>query len=96
MGGLMALNVDIMSLCELVRNGPNKRLKSLSLVNWLQYNRRMSVILPTSICGITRGSEVKTVRRFTLSEICDMDQSPLPFEMFKGKTYNKIGANTVH
>jgi hypothetical protein len=94
----MALNVDIMSLCELVRNGPNKHLKSSSLYLSISCNtnRRMSVILPTSICGITRGSEVKTVRRFTLSEICDMDQSPLPFEMFKGKTYNKIGANTVH
>jgi hypothetical protein len=62
---------------------------------WLQFNRRNTVILPGSDCGIERGPEVKTIGRFKLSEIANMDQTPLPFEFNEGKTYAKRGSKTV-
>ena len=66
------------------------------LQSWLQYNRRMlSVIEGKSITGIPRGPEVPVVGRIKLSEICNMDQSPLPFEYLKGRTYAKRGDRTV-
>jgi hypothetical protein len=66
------------------------------LQNWIQYNRRMLVIIEgKSIVGIPRGLEVPVVGRIKLSEICNMDQSPLPFEFLKGRTYAKKGDKTV-
>lgn len=38
---------------------------------------------------------MKTVGRFKLSEIANMDQTPLPYEFNEGKTYSKRGAKTV-
>jgi hypothetical protein len=63
--------------------------------SWLQFNRRNTVIRPDSDCGIPRGLDVKTVGRFKLSEIANMDQTPLPFEFNDGKTYAKKGSKTV-
>jgi len=55
----------------------------------------MAVIEGTSIIGIPRGPEVPVVGRIKLSEICNMDQSPMPFEYLKGRTYAKKGDRTV-
>ncbi len=50
----------------------------LILQNWLQYNRRMLTIIEgKSLTGIPRGPKVPVVGRIKLSEICNMDQSPL-------------------
>ena len=66
------------------------------LQSWLQYNRRMLTIIEgKSVTGIPRGPEVPVVGRIKLSEICNMDQSPLPFEYLKGRTYAKRGDRTV-
>jgi hypothetical protein len=66
------------------------------LRNWIQYNRRMLTIIEgKSIVGIPRGPDVPVVGRIKLSEICNMDQSPLPFEYLKGRTYAKKGDRTV-
>jgi hypothetical protein len=66
------------------------------LRNWIQYNRRMMTIVEgKSIIGIPRGPDVPVVGRIKLSEICNMDQSPLPFEYLKGRTYAKRGDKTV-
>jgi hypothetical protein len=66
------------------------------LRNWLQYNRRMLVIIEgKSIVGLPRDPSVPVVGRIKLSEICNMDQSPLPFEYLKGRTYAKRGDKTV-
>jgi hypothetical protein len=66
------------------------------LCNWIQYNRRMLAIIEgESIIGIPRGPEVLVVGRIKLSEICNMDQSPLPFEFLKGRTYAKRGDKTI-
>jgi DDE superfamily endonuclease len=63
--------------------------------NWLQFNRRNMVILPTSDCGIARIPEVPTVGRFKLSQIANMDQTPIAFEFLSGRTYDFKGASTV-
>lgn len=63
--------------------------------SWLQFNRRHTIIRPDSDCGIPRGPAVKTVGRFKLSEIANMDQTPLPFEFNTGKTYAQKGSKTV-
>jgi hypothetical protein len=53
------------------------------------------VIRPDSDCGIPRGPSVQTVGRFKLSEIANMDQTPLPFEFNEGRTYAKKGSKTI-
>jgi hypothetical protein len=55
----------------------------------------MMVIVKDSICGILRGPSIQVVGRFKLSEIGNMDQSPLAFEFLKGQTYEKRGERTV-
>jgi hypothetical protein len=64
--------------------------------NWIQFNRRIMVTIEgTSIVGIPRGPDVPVVGRIKLSKICNMDQSPMPFEYLKGRTYAKKGSQTV-
>jgi hypothetical protein len=53
------------------------------------------VIRPDSDCGIPRGLAVKTVERFKLSEIANIDQTPLCFEFNNRRTYAKKGSQTV-
>jgi hypothetical protein len=55
----------------------------------------MMVVQEDSDCGIQRHSSVLVVGRFKLSEISNMDQSPLAFEFLKGRTYNKRGEKIV-
>jgi len=55
----------------------------------------LTIIEGKSIVGIPRGPDVPVVGRIKLSEICNMDQSPLPFEYLKGRTYAKKGDRTV-
>lgn len=62
------------------------------VVNWLQFNRRNSQPRPgnwmeTVLC--------RAVGRYHLSNICNLDETPLPFEYLSGRTYNPIGAKTV-
>jgi hypothetical protein len=63
---------------------------------WLQYNRRMTVVQEGSICGKPRGAGVPTVGRFKLSEICNIDQTPIPFETSRKRTYHKKGDRTIY
>jgi hypothetical protein len=62
---------------------------------WLQFNRRNMVVLPSSDCGIPWGLEVPLVGRIKLSEIANMDQTPIAFEFLSGRTYDFKGAKTV-
>ena len=55
----------------------------------------MTIIKGKSIIGIPRGPEVPVIGRIKLSEICNMDQSPLLFEYLKGRMYAKKGDKTV-
>lgn len=45
--------------------------------------------------SIPKDPSVQVVGRFKLSQITNMDQSPLPFEHLKGRTYEKKGNKTV-
>jgi len=63
--------------------------------SWLQFNRRNMVIKPNSDCGIPHGLDIPTVGRFKLSEIANMDQTPIAFEFLSGCTYDYKGAKTV-
>ena len=62
---------------------------------WLRFNRRQTVIEPCSIMGLPRGKDVPLVGRFKLSEIANMDQTPLACEFLNSKTYNCKGSKTV-
>jgi len=62
---------------------------------WLQFNRRNMVITPLSDCGTACSPVVLTVGRFKLSQIANMDQTPVAFEFLSSRTYDFKGASTV-
>jgi hypothetical protein len=55
----------------------------------------LTIIEGKSIVGIPRGPDVLVVGRIKLSKICNIDQSPLPFEYLKGRIYAKKGDKIV-
>lgn len=64
------------------------------VVNWLQFNRRNSQPLasPNNWMEIVL---CRAIGRYDLSNICNLDETPLPFEYLCGRTYNTIGAKTI-
>ena len=65
-----------------------------TIQSWLQFNRRNTIKLPGSDCGQDIPG-VKTIGRFKLSEIANVDQTPLPFENTEGRTYAQRGGRTI-
>jgi hypothetical protein len=65
------------------------------ILAWLRFNRRQTVINPSSDCGVPRDISVPVVGRFKLSEIANMDQTPIAFEFLQGCTYDTKGVKTV-
>lgn len=63
--------------------------------NWLKFNRRNTIINPNSDCGISCLLETPLVGRFKLSEIANMDQTPIAFEFLSGRTYDLKGTKSV-
>lgn len=64
----------------------------------LQFNRRNTVILPDSDCGLIRVPEVKETRIgcFLPCHVINIDQTPLAFELTTTRrTYTKKGDHTV-
>jgi hypothetical protein len=55
----------------------------------------MLIIREDSVVGIPRDLNVLVISRIKLSEIANMDQSPLLFEFLKGYIYAKKGEKTV-
>jgi hypothetical protein len=55
----------------------------------------MLVVREDSVIGIPRDPNIPVIGRIKLSEIANMDQSPLPFEFLKGRTYAKRREKTV-
>ena len=53
------------------------------------------VIKLNSDCGIPHGLDIPTVGRFKLSEIANMDQTPIAFEFFSSCTYDYKGVKIV-
>jgi hypothetical protein len=55
----------------------------------------MLIVREDLVVSIPRDPDVPVIGRIKLSEIANMDQSPLPFEFLKGRTYAKKGEKTV-
>jgi hypothetical protein len=63
-----------------------------TIINFLCFNRRNSQLRDGTedlVCGVL------AVGRFLLSNIINMDQTPLPWEYLEGKTYEFKGKRTV-
>lgn len=90
-------NLTLRTGTKRAQKAPEELLPTIQ--KWLQYNRRMMVVREGSEVGLAptliNDIPVPTVGRFKLSEIANMDQSPLCFEFLKGKTLNRKGARTV-
>ena len=65
------------------------------ILSWLRFNRRNTVITEHSNCGKLRGPEIPVLGRFKLSEIANMDQTPIVYEFLSSKTYEDWGKKTV-
>ena len=61
----------------------------------MQFNRRQTVIREDSFIGLARTEDIPLISRFKLSEISNIDQTPIAFEFLSGKTYEFKGAKTV-
>jgi len=55
----------------------------------------MLIVREDSVIGIPRDPNIPVIGRIKLSEIANMDQSPLLFEFLKGRIYTKRGEKTV-
>jgi len=62
------------------------------VINWLRFNRRNSQ--PRAVC-FWEVSLQHPVGRYELSNICNLDETPIPYEFLDGKTYNPIGEKTI-
>jgi len=63
------------------------------IVNWMRFNRGNSQLRPDDERGL--GDSAATIGRYCLSNIVNMDQTPLPFQYLEGQTYNNIGDRTI-
>ena len=61
------------------------------VINWLRFNRRNSQ--PRNF--YERACLTTDVRRYRLSNILNLDETPIPFEYLDGKTYAIKGSKTV-
>ena len=64
-----------------------------TILSWVRFNRRNSQLRPDDESGL--GDSVQEVGRYHLARICNMDQTPLPFELLSGQTYEPKGSKTV-
>ena len=64
-----------------------------AILNWMQFNCRNSQIRPDDERGL--GGAVSTIGQYQLSNIVNMDLTPLPFKYLAGQTYNSIGDRTI-
>jgi len=66
---------------------------SNAILDWMKFNRRNSQLRLDDEMGL--GDIPGIVGRYWLQNICNMDQTPLPFEYLKGQTYSPIGEKTI-
>jgi len=64
-----------------------------ALLNWMKFNRSSSQLRPRN--PSTLPSTLAEIGHYRLSNICNMDQTPLPFEYLSGWTYNQQGENMI-
>jgi hypothetical protein len=67
------------------------------VINWLRFNRRISAKLHASTSFIINGREILHPQsQFALSNICNLDETPIPYEYLAGRTYDFIGNKTIN
>jgi len=64
-----------------------------SILTWMRYNRRNSQLREGDQQRLSNYE--RAVGRYHLQNICNMDQTPLPFEYLEGQTYNAIRDKTI-
>jgi len=57
------------------------------------FNRRNCQLRPNNALGL--GDIPGTIGRHRLANICNMDETPLPFEYLEGQTYSKVGEKRI-
>jgi len=62
------------------------------VLNWLRFNRRNSQPRLTKFLETVLEPQVS---RFLESNICNLDETPIPFEYLEGKTYDIKGEKTI-
>jgi len=60
-----------------------------SILSWLRFNRRNSQL------RLSSPDEEGPVGRYLLDRICNVDETPLPFEFLNGQTYADKGSHSV-
>lgn len=65
------------------------------VVNWLQFNCQNSQPITSSPSNWLETVLCWAVGWYDLSNICNLDETPLPFEYRNGHTYNTIGVKTI-
>lgn len=64
-----------------------------TVLEWLRVNRRNSQLRLNNEIGL--GENEPNIGRYRLSNIANMDQTPLPFEYLEGRTYNQKREKTI-
>lgn len=67
------------------------------MINWLRSNRRISQPLPVAPAP-SNDLEILLIRavgRYDLSNICNLDETPLPLGYLSGRTYSTIGSHPI-
>ena len=64
-----------------------------AILAWMRFNRRNSLVRGDNELGL--GDLAAEIGRYRLQNICNMDQTPLPFEYLEGQTYNPVGEKRI-
>jgi len=64
-----------------------------AILNWMRFNRRNSQIREAT--SMEQGDLPAAIGRYRLQNICNMDQTPVPYEFIEGHTYNIKGEKTI-
>ena len=64
-----------------------------TILNWVRYNWRNSQLRPDDERGLR--DQAAVVGCYWLRNVCNMDQTPIPYEYLEGRTYNKTGEKTT-
>ena len=67
----------------------------LLILNWIRFNRRNSQPATGPNPFLDLILSPNPYGKFLLSNICNLDETPLPFEYLSGRTYNPCGSRTV-
>jgi len=81
------------SLCSITKKAQKIPIEYQALgINRLRFNRRNSQPRLTMFLETVLQTPVS---RFEESNICNLDETPIPFEYWEGKTYDIVGEKTI-